>query len=182
MRPVKGDCRFAFQFLANGIQVQFAGRLRAPMYRPMSADLYSPRVLELAASIPLTGPVAGQAVQAHRVSRLCGSEVEVGLTVEGGVITGFAIDPRACALGQASASVLAHNVVGATPGEVRAARDSLAAMLKSGAPAPAGRFWELRYLEPVRDYPPRHTSTLLAFDAAVDALERAALSQVATPG
>lgn len=139
----------------------------------MTGDLYSSRVLELAAAVPLTGPVSGEAASAHRVSRLCGSEVAVGLTVAHGVISSFAIDPRACALGQASASVLAANAIGATPEEVREARDALVAMLRQGAPPPRGRFWELRYLEPVRDYPPRHASTLLAFDAAVEALERA---------
>ncbi|MCU0883175.1 MAG: iron-sulfur cluster assembly scaffold protein [Hyphomonadaceae bacterium] len=139
----------------------------------MSADLYSGRVLELAAQAVAVGKPAALPGHALRVSRLCGSEVEVGLTVADGVISDFAIDPRACALGQASAAVLAGHAIGATPAEIRAARDGLAAMLRQGAQPPGGRFWELRYLEPVRDYPPRHASTLLAFDAAVAALERA---------
>lgn len=139
----------------------------------MSADLYSGRVLELAAQARPVGSPAAQQAHALRVSRLCGSEVEVGLTLAEGAVTDFAIDPRACALGQASAAILAGHAIGATPDEIRQARDGLAAMLRQGGQPPVGRFWELRYLEPVRDYPPRHASTLLAFEAAVAALERA---------
>jgi NifU-like protein involved in Fe-S cluster formation len=95
----------------------------------------------------------------------------VDVRLSNGVVSGFAIDPKACALGQASAAVLASGILGATPAEVREARDSLAAMLKAGGAPPQGRFWELRYLQPVADYPPRHTSTLLAFEAAVAAIE-----------
>lgn len=97
----------------------------------------------------------------------------MGLSLADGTVTDFAIDPRACALGQASAAILSDHVIGATPDEIRQARDGLAAMLRQGGSPPGGRFWELRYLEPVRDYPPRHASTLLAFEAAVVALERA---------
>lgn len=139
----------------------------------MSADLYSGRVLELASQAGARGIPSAQQGHALRVSRLCGSEVEVGLTVSSGVVTDFAIDPRACALGQASAAILAEHAIGAAPNEIRKARDELAAMLRQGGKPPTGRFWELRYLEPVRDYPPRHASTLLAFEAAVAALERA---------
>lgn len=139
----------------------------------MSVDLYSGRVLELAAQARAVGTPAAQQGHAVRVSRLCGSEVDVGLSLTDGTVTDFAIDPRACALGQASAAILSDHVIGATPDEIREARDGLAAMLRQGGSPPGGRFWELRYLEPVRDYPPRHASTLLAFEAAVAALERA---------
>jgi NifU-like protein involved in Fe-S cluster formation len=139
----------------------------------MFSEPYSSRVLELAADIP--GPDRLETPQgvAERVSRLCGSQVRVELSVRDGRIAEFAIDPKACALGQAAASVLARCALGATPAEVVAARDGLRAMLKDGAPAPGGRFWELRHLEPVRDYPPRHASTMLAFEAAVAALDQA---------
>jgi NifU-like protein involved in Fe-S cluster formation len=136
-------------------------------------DLYHPRVLELAADIAHLGRLADPMGSADRVSRVCGSSVHVDVRVEAGFVTAFAIDPKACALGQASASVLAGNIVGATVAQVVAARDQLRAMLTHGAPPPAGRFWELRHLEAVRHYPPRHASTLLAFDAAVDAIEQA---------
>ena len=137
----------------------------------MSSDIYSNRVLELAAGIAHVGRLNAPDGTAHRVSRLCGSEVTVDVRLSNGVVSGFAIDPKACALGQASAAVLASGILGATPAEVREARDSLAAMLKAGGAPPQGRFWELRYLQPVADYPPRHTSTLLAFEAAVAAIE-----------
>jgi NifU-like protein involved in Fe-S cluster formation len=143
----------------------------------MSSDLYSNRVLELAAGIAHVGRLADRGRigfgTAHKVSRLCGSEVTVDLLLDGNLVAGFAIDPKACALGQASAAVLASGVIGASIDEVRTARDDLSAMLKSGGPAPGGRFWELRYLQPVADYPPRHTSTLLAFEAAVAAIDAA---------
>jgi NifU-like protein involved in Fe-S cluster formation len=136
-------------------------------------DLYHPRVLELAADIPNVGKLAAPDGSAAKVSRVCGSVVSVDLALADGRVTQIAVLPKACALGQAAAAVLAMHAVGATPQEIRAARDGLRAMLKQGAPPPQGRFWELRHLEPVRDYPPRHASTLLAFEAAVAALDAA---------
>jgi NifU-like protein involved in Fe-S cluster formation len=147
----------------------------------MSSDLYSNRVLELAASIGHVGRLSAPMGSAHKVSRLCGSEVTVDLDLVDGVITRFAVEPKACALGQASAAVLAANIIGATPQEVIAARDDLSAMLKTKGAPPQGRFWELRYLAPVADYPPRHTSTLLAFEAAVAAIEMAQQATATSP-
>jgi len=136
-------------------------------------DLYHPRVLELAADIPHLGRLDQPDGAATKVSRVCGSVVTVELKLKDGKISDIAVHPKACALGQAATGVLALHAIGATPSEVREARDALRAMLKEGGEPPAGRFWELRHLQGVRDYPPRHTSTMLAFDAAVDALEQA---------
>jgi len=136
-------------------------------------DLYHPRILELAAEIPHVGRLAAPDGAATKVSRVCGSVVTVELKLNDGVIGEIAVHPKACALGQAATAVLAMHAVGASPGEIREARDTLRAMLKDGAPPPTGRFWELRHLEGVRDYPARHASTMLAFDAAVEALEKA---------
>lgn len=136
-------------------------------------DLYHPRVLELAAETPHVGRLNAPMGSATKVSRVCGSVVTVDLDVADGVVTRFAIEPKACALGQAAAAVLAMHAIGARVEEIRAARDALWTMLKEGGPAPEGRFWELRHLEGVRDYPPRHASTMLAFDAAVAAIEEA---------
>jgi NifU-like protein involved in Fe-S cluster formation len=136
-------------------------------------DLYHPRILELAADIPHLGRLTSPDGAATKVSRVCGSVVTVELKLTDGVVSDIAVHPKACALGQAATGVLAMNAIGATPGEIRAARDGLRAMLKEGAPPPSGRFWELRHLEGVKDYPPRHASTMLAFDAAVEALEKA---------
>ena len=145
----------------------------------MSQDLYSARVLELAADIPLVGLLSSPDGRAHRVSRLCGSEIEVDVCLKNGQVSAAGIEPKACALGQASASILMRHIVGASPHEIRTARDAFKAMLKEHGPAPTGRFWELRYLEAVRDYAPRHTSALLAFDAAVEAVDRALAHQLA---
>lgn len=136
-------------------------------------DLYHPRILELAADIPHLGRLDAPDGAATKVSRVCGSVVTVELRLKDGVVSEIAVHPKACALGQAATGVLAMHAVGATASEIRAARDSLRAMLKEGAAPPAGRFWELRHLEGVKDYPPRHASTMLAFDAAVEALEKA---------
>jgi NifU-like protein involved in Fe-S cluster formation len=103
----------------------------------------------------------------------------VDICLQNGQVIATGIEPKACALGQASASILMRHIVGATPEEIRTARDAFKAMLKGEGPAPSGRFWELRYLEAVKDYPPRHTSVLLAFDAAVEASERASAKQAA---
>lgn len=136
-------------------------------------DLYHPRILELAADMPHVGRLDAPDGAATKVSRVCGSVVSVELKLRDGVVSDIAVHPKACALGQASTAILAMNAIGAKPTEIRAARDGLRAMLKEGGAPPAGRFWELRHLEGVRDYPPRHTSTMLAFDAAVEALEMA---------
>ena len=136
-------------------------------------DLYHGRVLELAADIPHVGRLDHPDGAAVKVSRVCGSTVQVELAMKDGLVSDIAVMPKACALGQASTSVLAMNAIGAKPEEIVAARDALKAMLKEGAAPPQGRFWELRHLEGVRSYPARHASTMLAFDAAVEALDQA---------
>ncbi len=136
-------------------------------------DLYHPRVLELAADIPHLGRLDAPQGASTKVSRVCGSVVSVELKLKDGLVSEIAVMPKACALGQAATAVLAMNAIGAAPEEIEAGRDALRAMLKEGAAPPQGRFWELRHLEGVRHYPPRHASTMLAFDAAVDALREA---------
>lgn len=145
------------------------------------SELYHNRILELAAAIPHLGRLADAEGSALKVSRVCGSTVKVDLKLDaaGERVTEIAVDPQACALGQATTSILAEHAVGATVAEIRAARDALRAMLKDGAQPPEGRFWELRHLEPVADYPPRHTSTLLAFEAAVAAIDEALAARAA---
>ena len=145
------------------------------------SELYHNRILELAAGIPHLGRLADAEGSALKVSRVCGStvNVDVKLDAAGERVTEIAVDPQACALGQATTSILAEHAVGAPVAEIRAARDALRAMLKDGADPPEGRFWELRHLEPVADYPPRHTSTLLAFEAAVAAIDEALAARAA---
>lgn len=138
-------------------------------------DLYHNRVLELAADIPNVGVLSDAHGSATKVSRICGSTVRVDIKLDasGEQVSDIAVDPKACALGQAATSILSEHAVGASVSEIQAARDALAAMLKEGGAPPRGRFWELRHLEGVRDYPPRHASTLLAFEAALAAIETA---------
>ena len=146
----------------------------AYMTRIMSDDLYSNAVLRLAADIPRIGRLERPDASARKVSRLCGSEVEVDIAMEEGRIADLALRVKACALGQASAAILARHAIGATPEEIGAARDGLRAMLKQGAAAPEGRFAELAVLDGARDYPARHQSILLAFEAALEAVRAAA--------
>jgi NifU-like protein involved in Fe-S cluster formation len=146
--------------------------------RPMSGDddlikLYSQRILALAASIPLTERLEAPQVTAKKRSPLCGSTITVDLTLHGDRITAFGQDVKACALGQASASVLARRVLGASRAEIAAAREALSAMLKAGGPAPGAPFEELEVLMPARDYKNRHASILLAWDATLAALDEA---------
>jgi NifU-like protein involved in Fe-S cluster formation len=136
-------------------------------------DLYSAKVLALAANMPRAGRLAHPQGTAEKVSKLCGSRVLVDVALKDGRVTDFAQEVKACALGQASAAVLGAHVIGATIEELIQARDALKAMLKQGAPPPEGRFADLRALEVVRDYPPRHASTMLAFEAVVEAAGRA---------
>ena len=138
----------------------------------MNDALYSSEILRLAAEIPHIGRLDRPDGAARRVSRPCGSEVGVEIALEHGAVCDIALQVKACALGQASASILAKHAIGATPEEIAAARDALAAMLK-GAPAPEGRFAELSVLEAARGYPARHASIRLAFEAAGEACDLA---------
>ena len=139
----------------------------------MIDDLYSARILKLAANMPRAGRLAAPDASSEKVSKLCGSKVTVDLKLQDGQVIDFAQDVKACALGQAAAAVLGENVIGAGVDELESARDQLAAMLKAGGPAPEGRFVDLKVLEPVKDYPARHASTLLAFEAAAEAARAA---------
>lgn len=139
----------------------------------MIDDLYSSDVLRLAADIPHIGRLETPDASVRRVSRLCGSELELDLVLQGDVVSDHAIRVKACALGQASAAVLSAHLRGASLAEVEQARDGLRAMLKSSGPAPEGRFGGLSALEGARDYPARHQSVMLAFEAAVEAVTTA---------
>jgi len=139
----------------------------------MIDDLYSAKILKLAANLPRAGRLDAPGASAERVSKLCGSKAVVDVVVKGGVVIDYAQDVQACALGQAVAGIVGEHIVGATVEEVELARDQLRAMLKDGGPAPTGRFADLALLEQVRDYPARHASTLVAIEAAAEAARKA---------
>ena len=138
----------------------------------MTDALYSSELLRLAAEIPHIGRLDRPSGSARRVSRLCGSVVEVDLRIERDRIDDIGLEVKACALGQASASVLGRHAIGASLDDIEQARDDLAAMLKGGE-APKGRFADLSALEGTRAYPARHASIRLAFEAAVEAFHAA---------
>ena len=138
----------------------------------MLDDIYNRRILELAADIPRLGRLAAPHASAKAHSRLCGSTVVVDLCVKDGQVSDFAHEVKACALGQASSSLMARQVVGAKPAELVELRAAMYRMLKEGGPPPSGKWADFAALEPVRDYKARHASTLLTFDAVVDALSQ----------
>ena len=143
----------------------------------MISELYSDGILDAAAAIPPAHRLDAPQASAMKVSRVCGSEVEVDLSLEDGVVSAFGMSARACALGQASASIVARNIIGARPEELYRLRDEMRAMLKDKGPPPSGARWTgLAMLEPIRDYPQRHASTLLVFEAVVDCLDQIAAS------
>jgi NifU-like protein involved in Fe-S cluster formation len=139
----------------------------------MLDDLYTAKILKAAANMPRAGRLSAPMGSSEKVSKLCGSRVLVDIAVEDGRVSDFAQEVKACALGQAAAAVLGEHIIGATPAEVDEARQALYAMLKTGGPPPQGRFSDLAMLEPVKDYAPRHASTMLAFEAASEALRLA---------
>jgi NifU-like protein involved in Fe-S cluster formation len=136
----------------------------------MLDEVYNRRILEFAADIPRLGRLPAPQASATAHSRLCGSTVTVDLCMDGGVVSDFAHDVKACALGQASSSIMARHVVGCTAGELRQVREEMRRMLKENGPPPAGKWADLAVLEPVRDFKARHASTLLTFDAVMDAI------------
>jgi NifU-like protein involved in Fe-S cluster formation len=140
----------------------------------MLDDIYNRRILELAADIPRLGRLADPDASATAHSKLCGSTVTVDLKMEGGRVTDFAHEVKACALGQASSSIMGRLVVGSSADELRAVREAMRQMLKQGGEPPDGRWSELAVLQPVRDFKARHASTLLTFDAVVDAVDQIA--------
>jgi NifU-like protein involved in Fe-S cluster formation len=146
----------------------------------MLDDIYNRRILELAADIPRLGRLKTPMATATAHSKLCGSKVTVDLVMKDGVVTDFAHEVKACALGQASSSIMARQVIGASGAELSAARDAVRRMLKENGAPPAGRFAEAAVLEPVRDFKARHASTLLTFDAVVDAVEQIEAAREAT--
>ena len=145
-------------------------------------DIYNSKILEFAGNIGRAGSLPDADAVSEKHSKLCGSRVRVYIKVEKGVVTDFAHEVRACALGQASSSVMARNVVGATAAEIRQARADMLAMLTADGEGPEGRFSDMRYLRPVKDYKARHASTMLTFDAVVECLDKveAAQQQVST--
>lgn len=138
----------------------------------MMDDIYNSRILEFAGNIPRIGTLPDADAEAGAHSRLCGSRVKVYLKLDGDTVSDFAHEVKACALGQASSSVMARHVVGATVAEIRKAREDMLAMLKADGEGPTGRFEEMRFLKPVKDYKARHASTMLTFEAVVDALDQ----------
>ncbi|MCB1423335.1 MAG: iron-sulfur cluster assembly scaffold protein [Nitratireductor sp.] len=142
----------------------------------MLDNVYNAKIIEYAGNIERTGRLEAPDATAKAHSKLCGSTVVVDLKMgdgpEGRVVTDFAHQVKACALGQASSSIMARTIIGATAAELKALKKTMYAMLKDNGPPPEGRFAEFRFLEPVRDYKARHASTLLTFDAVVDCIEQ----------
>src|ERR1700684_3754612 len=137
----------------------------------MLNDVYNHRIIELAGSIPRIGRLHDPDASATAHSKLCGSTVTIDLKMDGDTGTDFAHEVKACALGQASSSIMARNIVGSKASELRALREGVRKMLKENGSPPAHRKQaDIDVLEPVRDYKARHASTLLTFDAVIDAI------------
>lgn len=145
------------------------------------SDLYSERIITLAAAIPPAGHLAKPDATASAHSKLCGSTISVELAMKGDRVTDYAQTVRACLLGQTSAAIMARNIVGSTDAELREVAAVMRRMLKEGGPPPTGRWADLAALEPVREVKGRHASTLLAFEAVVRALDKVAEARGATP-
>jgi len=139
----------------------------------MIDDLYSAKILKLAANMPRAGRLAAPQGTSEKVAKLCGSRIIVDVELTDGRVSDFAQEVKACALGQAAAAVLGANIIGATPAEIEQAQTALYEMLKGDGKPPTGRFSDLAMLAPVKDYAPRHASTMLAFEAAAEAVRLA---------
>ena len=137
----------------------------------MLNDVYNAKILDLAGNIPRLGRLDHPDASATAHSKLCGSTVTVDVKLADGAVTDFAHDVKACALGQASSSIMARYVVGSSPDELRALRETVRKMLKENGAPPSGKWADIALLEPVRDYKARHASTLLTFDAVVKAVD-----------
>jgi NifU-like protein involved in Fe-S cluster formation len=135
-------------------------------------DIYSQRILELAAALPRTARLAMPEATATAHSKLCGSTVTIDLAMDGDVVTDYGQSVKACLLGQSSASVMGREIIGSSASELREVGRAMRKMLKEGGPPPQGKWSDFAVLEPVRDYKARHASTLLVFDAVEDAIRQ----------
>jgi NifU-like protein involved in Fe-S cluster formation len=138
----------------------------------MMNEIYNRKILELAAHIPLLGRLDSPMATATRHSKLCGSTVTVDLDMESGRVSRFGHEVKACALGQAASSIMARHVIGASATELKNLLNQVRSMLKEGQPPPVAPWDDVAVLEPVRDYKARHASTLLTFEAVVEAIEK----------
>ena len=145
-------------------------------------DIYTQRILELAAAIPRTTRLSVPQASATAHSKLCGSTVSVDLSMEGDVVVDYGQSVKACLLGQSAASVMGREIVGSSAEELRAVGAAMRKMLKQGGPPPSGKWADLAVLEPVRDYRARHASTLLVFDAVEDAIRQIEVKRAARRG
>lgn len=146
----------------------------------MLNEVYNRRILELAGNIPRIGRLPDPDASATAHSKLCGSMVTVDLKMDGDVVTDFAHEVKACALGQASSAIMASHVVGAHAADLRRLRETVRRMLKENGSPPDGIWSDIAVLEPVRDYKARHASTLLTFDAVVSAIDQIERGRTAT--
>ena len=138
----------------------------------MIDEIYNRKILEYAADIPHLERLARPDATAVAHSKLCGSKVIVDVAMNDGLVSGFGQDVKACALGQAASSIMGRHVVGSSGAELRSLREQMYKMLKEEGAPPSGKWSELEALLPVRDYKARHASTLLTFDAVVDAVNQ----------
>jgi NifU-like protein involved in Fe-S cluster formation len=139
----------------------------------MLNEIYNRRILELAGSIPRLGRLTAPDASATAHSKLCGSTVTVDVKMDGDTVSDFAHEVKACALGQASSSIMARHVIGSKATELRALREQVRRMLKeNGSPPTEDKWADIAILEPVRDYKARHASTMLTFDAVVSAIDK----------
>ena len=145
----------------------------------MLDSVYNSKILEYAGNIERIGEPECYDCRAKAHSKLCGSTVEVFLKAENGRVVDFGHTVKACALGQASSSIMAKTIIGSTTTELRELRDTMISMLKDGGPAPTGKFSDFQFLEPVREYRARHASTLLTFDAVVDCIDQSEKASMA---
>ncbi len=158
---------YIFVFYGGAISRRSNRRLAA-----MLNEVYNDKILELAGNIPRLGRLEHPDATATAHSKLCGSTVTVDLKMTGDTVTDFAHDVKACALGQASSSIMARHVIGARADELRSLRETVRRMLKENGAPPTGKWADIAVLEPVRDYKARHASTLLTFDAVAAAIDQ----------
>ena len=135
-------------------------------------DVYNARILELAGNIPRIGKLEDAEASASAISKMCGSKVTVHLKMADGHVSDFAHEVHACALGQASSSVMARHVIGATRADIEQVRDQMRAMLKEEGDPPTGDWADLEVLLPARDFKNRHQSIMLTFEATLDAISQ----------
>ena len=131
--------------------------------------LYNKEILRLAAGLSRLERLENPGATVTKTSRICGSRITVDVAFEDGVVADYAHEVKACALGQASAAIVAEHVIGKGIDEIDAVGRAVEKLLKENGDPPEGEWADFGVFVPARAHKSRHSAILLPFEALREA-------------